>query len=134
MKRTLIAFGLFWIIVSSFLGMYLGMESESYNSNMTEISQKGDLAAYWNIWSTWKSQSNTHAHALGLALVVLLTGAVLSELNLTDKMVKIMGILLISGTVFASIFQFIYVVPLMALGDVLILAGLVIALIGVMKK
>jgi hypothetical protein len=52
---------------------------------------------------------------------------------LSGKVKVVLGVLLIVGTVLASIFGWIYVPPVMAVGDILVILATILALWGILR-
>lgn len=134
MKRTLIIFGMFWLLVFCAYGLYMGFEGIAHEEQMEEIAEAGELESFWETWEDWKGLANAHAHALGFAILALLFGLLFDEIHLADKLKQIMGFLLITGSVLASVFQVVYVMALIGLGDLCVLVAIFMGFIGVIKK
>ena len=133
MKRTIIAFGLLWIIIWCVFGLFLSIQAVPYLEKVQTMAQEGNLEACWGSYSVWKANTNTHAHSLCLSFIAILVGFIIPETGLSDKSQKILGILLITGVVLASIFQLLWVLPVMILGDVLVIVAVLMSFVGMIK-
>jgi len=116
-----------------FVGLYLGVKHESYFEELESSAKKGKLPDYFSIWSAWKLHAGAHGHALLLALICIVVALIMPQMGFGDMANNILGTLLIVGTVLASIAHWFYFRPLMALGSVLFLIGILMSIIGFIK-
>lgn len=134
MITVLIVFGLCYLFAWGFVGLYLGIKHESYLEQLESSAKKGKLLDYFSTWNTWKMHAGSHAHALLLALICIIVALIMPQIGLADVTKNILGILLIVGTVLASIAHWFSFKPLMGLGSVLFLIGILMTIIGFIKE
>jgi len=134
MKRTLIIFGMFWLLVFGAYGLYMGFQDDIHEEQMEALAEAGNLESFWEAWEGWKVLANAHAHALGFAILALLFGLAFEEIHLSDKLKQIMGLLLIVGSIVSSVFQVFYSENLLGLGHLLVFFAIVLVFVGAIKK
>lgn len=134
MRKILFAFGLLWILLWCIVGIYLGIQHESYIKDMEKFAQANDLSKFWDTQNAWKTKTSSHSHALCLSFLLLLMTLILPYMGLSDKLKNILGVILIVGVVLASVFEWFAVIPLMVIGELLVIIAIVISLIGVIKR
>jgi hypothetical protein len=130
LRKVMICFALFWILLGCLCGFYLGLQHENFAKDMARITDTGDLTAFWNRWSGWKSRTAAHSHALCTAFVVMLVGLALPYMRLSRPIRWIMGVGLIVGVILGSVFEWLYVVPLMIVGNVVFILMVLVAFVG----
>ena len=133
MTTVLSVFGLCYLFGWSFVGLYLGLKHESHLEELESSAKKGNLTDYFGTWSAWKMHAGAHAHALLLALICIIVALIMPQIGLTDMAKTILGVLLIVGTVLASVFHWFYFKPLVGLGSVLFLIGILMTIVGFVK-
>lgn len=75
-------------------------------------------------------EAGGHAHALLLALICIIVALIMPQMVLTETIKTILGLLLIVGTVLASVAHWFYFEPILGLGSALFLIGLLMSVIG----
>ncbi|TKJ47595.1 hypothetical protein CEE34_03040 [Candidatus Aerophobetes bacterium Ae_b3a] len=133
MTTVLSIFGLCYLFAWCFVGLYLGFKHESHSEALESSAKKGNLADYFAIWSVWKMHAGAHAHALLLALICIIVALLMPQIGLADTAKNILGILLMVGTILASIFHWFYFKPLLGLGSIMFLIAVLMTLIGFIK-
>ena len=133
MNTVLSVFGLCSLFVWSVVGLYLGLKHEPHLKELESSANKGKLADYFSIWSAWKTHASSHAHALLQALICIIVALIIPQMGFADMAITVLGVLLIVGTVVASIAHWFYFIPLMGLGSVLFLIGILMTIIGFIK-
>ncbi len=133
MTTVLSIFGLCYLFVWCFVGLYLGFKHESHREALESSAKEGNLADYFAIWSTWKMHAGAHAHALLLALICIVVALIMPQIVLADIIKTILVVLLIVGTVLASIAHWFYFKPVLGLGATLFLIGFLMSVIGFIK-
>jgi len=133
MTTVLSIFGLCYLLAWCFVGLYLGLKHESHREALESSAKKGNLADYFGIWSVWKMHAGAHAHALLLALICIIVALLMPQIGLADTAKNILGILLMVGTILASICHWFYFKPLLALGSIMFLIAVLMTLIGFIK-
>lgn len=115
-------------------GFVLGVQHDGYTEEMEEIAAANNLEDCWATWSDWKAQAASHAHAISFAIIAVILGLVVPSINLSDKTINVMGWLVILGAILGSVFELYKVLPLMIIGQTMIIVGLLIGIIGVIKN
>ena len=133
MITILSVFGLCSLFVWSLVGLYLGLKHESHLKELESSAKKGTLADYFSTWSAWKTHAGSHGHALLQALICIIVALVIPQMGFADMAINILGILLIVGSVVASIAHWFYFIPLIGLGSVLFLIGILMSTIGFIR-
>lgn len=130
MNTVLSVFGLCSLFAWSLVGGYLGHKHESHLKELESSAKKGSLADYFSTWSVWKTHAGSHGHALLQALICIIVALIIPQMGFGDLAINILGVLLIVGSVVASIAHWFYFIPLMALGSALFSAGILMSIIG----
>lgn len=133
MTALLSVFGLCYLFVWCVIGLYLGIKHESHVEKIESSAKKGNLPDYFGEWSLWKLRAGGHAHALLLALICIIVALIMPQMVLADTIKTILVVLLIVGTVLASVAHWFYFKPVLGLGAVLFLVGLLMCIIGFIK-
>ena len=133
MITVLSVFGLCYLFLWSLIGFYLGIKHESHVQKLKSSAKKGNLQDYFGEWSVWKLHAGGHAHALLLALICILVALIMPQMVLADTIKTILVVLLIVGTVLASVAHWFYFKPVLGLGSALFLIGLLISIIGFIR-
>ena len=133
MVAVLTKFGLGYLFVWCVVGLYLGFKHDSHREALEAAAKKGNFADYFARWSAWKMHAGAHAHALLLALICIIVALIMPQIGLADTAKNILGILLIIGTILASISHWFYFKPLLALGSLMFLIGFLMTFVGFIK-
>lgn len=133
MITVLSVFGLCYLFLWSLIGFYLGVKHESHVQKLESSAKKGNLQDYFGEWSVWKLHAGGHAHALLLALICILVALIMPQMVLADTIETILVVLLIVGTVLASVAHWFYFKPVLGLGSALFLIGLLMSIIGFIR-
>jgi len=134
MKKFLIAFGLIWIFLWCVFGLYLGaVQHDPYVEKMGSFANEGNFSEFWNAQFWWSSQSSAHAHALCYSFILIIIALVLPEMKYSEKMKKVIGILLTIGVILASVCGWLAIKALMAMGAFLIIASVLMGFIGIIQ-
>jgi len=133
MITVLTVFGLCSLFAWSLVGMFLGHAHESHLKELESSAKKGNLADYFSRWSTWKTHAGSHGHALLQALICIIVALIIPQMGFGDMAINILGVLLIVGSIVASIAHWFYFIPLIALGNVLFLIGILMSTVGFIR-
>ena len=133
MRRIMIAFGLIWIFVWCGVGFYLGSQHLPHIQYMERLAQEGNLVEFWSTMNMWKLRASSHSHALAFASILILVALVLPDMRFSDRTKNVLGILLIAGVVLSSIFGWFLFLPLVVLGELLVVAMVLMSFIGIMR-
>ena len=77
--------------------------------------------------------AGSHAHALLLALICIVVALIMPQIVLAETIKTILVVLLIVGTVLASVAHWFYFKPILALGSILFLIGILVSIAGFIK-
>ena len=133
MRKILIAFGLIWVFVWCGVGYYLGSQHMPHIQEMEKLAQEGNLVEFWNTMNVWKLRASSHSHALGFTSLLILVALVMPDMRFSDRAKKVLGILLIVGVVLSTIFGWFLFLPLVLLGEVLVVSMVLMSFIGIMR-
>jgi hypothetical protein len=125
MRKILIAFGLIWVFVWCGAGFYLGSQHMPHIQEMERLAQEGNLEEFWSTMNNW----NLHASRTLLILVAL----VMPDMRFSDRAKEVLGTLLIVGVVLSTIFGWVLFLPLVLLGEILVVAMVLMSFIGIMR-
>lgn len=134
MKKFLIFFGLLWIALWSVAGMFIEFQQQANLDKMEIYAKSRNLEQYLSARSCWELDINARAHAAYLSIFVIVIGLILTDINASDRYKKIIVLFLVLGVVLASIFKWLVIMPLMALGDGLVIVAILMTLVGIIEK
>jgi len=100
---------------------------------MEKLAQEGNLVEFWNTMNVWKLRASSHSHALGFTSLLILVALVMPDMRFSDRAKKVLGILLIVGVVLSTIFGWFLFLPLVLLGEVLVVSMVLMSFIGIMR-
>lgn len=133
MRKILIAFGLIWLFVWCVAGFYLGSQHLPHIQEMEKLAEEGNLAEFWSTMTVWKLSASGHSHALGFAIILILVALVMPDMRFSDKSKGILGMLLILGVLISGIFGWFLFLPLVLVGELLVVAMVLMSFIGVIR-
>ncbi|MBC9784248.1 hypothetical protein H1S01_06955 [Heliobacterium chlorum] len=134
MRRTLLVFGLFGVLVYCIYGYYLGYQHGVFEALIKQAVADNSLALYWDATSRWNRINAQHAHGIGFSILVLLAGLMWNEVWFSEKIKRYLGFALIGGCVSANLAIAVYYIPVMILGEVILLICLGATLVGIVKR
>ncbi len=132
--KSMVAFGLLWILVWCLVGFYVGSQHEVYLDDMEELASAGKLGEYWTTFKDWKAHSVAHSHALYTAFIAVLAGLVMPYMGLSAKIKWLTAIVMCIGVILASVFSWFLIIPILMAGEILIAVAILISFIGVLMK
>jgi len=133
MRKILIAFGLIWVFVCCGVGFFLGSQHLPHIQEMEKLAREGNLVEFWSTMNVWKLHASSHSHALGFAFILVLVALVMPDMRFTERAKKVLGVLLVVGVVLSTIFGWFLFLPLVLLGEILIVAMVLMSFIGIMR-
>ncbi len=133
MRKILLAFGLFWVFLWCLVGFYIGAQHIPHIQKMETLAREGNLVGFWSTMNMWKLHASIHSHALGFSFILILVALVMPELGFSDRTKKVLGILLIVGVVLSTIFGWFLFLPLVLLGELLVVAMVLVSFLGIMR-
>jgi hypothetical protein len=134
MGEYLVVFGLVWIAVNSLLALRIGMQHESHVDGLEVLIREGSYEEYEKKRSKWQWKKAVHAHGMLLALVAVAVGLVVPRMTSSSgSFINIMGALLICAPILWTVFGRWFVKPLLALGDLCFVSGIVMGCLALLK-
>jgi hypothetical protein len=133
MRKILIAFGLIWVFVWCGAGFYLGSQHMPHIQEMERLAQEGNLEEFWSTMNNWNLHASSHSHALGFTTLLILVALVMPDMRFSDRAKEVLGTLLIVGVVLSTIFGWVLFLPLVLLGEILVVAMVLMSFIGIMR-
>ena len=100
---------------------------------MEKLAQEGNLEEFWSTMNAWKMHATSHSHALCFASLLILVALVMPDMRFSDRAKKVLGVLLIVGVVLSTIFGWFHFLPLIVLGETLVVAMVLMSFIGIMR-
>ena len=134
MRKILIAFGLIWLFVWCVIGFYLGSQHLPHIQEMEKLAEDGNLVEFWSTMTVWKLSASSHSHALGFACILILVALVMPDMRFSDKTKKILGVLLMLGVLLSGIFGWFLFLPLVLVGELLVVAMILMSFIGIIRE
>ena len=133
MAKVMIAFGLVWLFVWCLVGFIMGAGQAVYRDKMAELAKQGGLIEFWRTFSTHKSHSLAHSHALCNGFLLILVGLAMPYIAFSDKTKQVIGLLLIIGVVIFGIFDWFFFMPLLIVASILIIVTVLLSSIGALR-
>ncbi|HUH60803.1 MAG TPA: hypothetical protein VL001_12105 [Candidimonas sp.] len=133
MGEVLVIFGFLWMVSAALIGLYLGAIHDAHLQKLEDIAREGTLASYHQRLDFYKWRVTTHAHAFLFSVVVVLIGLVIDRTNYSDPVIDVIGYGLIAAPVLWTIGGIRRIKPLMGIGDLLLLLGIVFTVVGLTK-
>lgn len=131
---VLIAFGLGWMVVAAFLGLYLGAKHDANNQTLEASAARGDLATFHRTLEAYKWRGSVHAHGMLFSLSSIVVGVILPQTGFSKATAEAMVGALIVATVVWTLSALKRIPVLMGLGDLLFVATIAMAAWGVAKN
>ncbi len=132
--HLLLGFGLFWMIVGCVLGMVQGIKHDGHHARLELLAEAGDFRGYHQELSVFKHRTTTHTHSMLFPLVAIIIGLVMPFTGYSATYTTVLTAGLIAATIIWTIGGFLNLRPIMGLGDVLLLASIVMTFAGVAKS
>lgn len=134
MGNTLIAFGLGWMVVAAFIGLYLGAKHEAHTKSLETASVLGDLAEFHRAFDAYKWRSSVHAHSMLFSLSAVMVGMVLPQTGYGAGTTELLAGALIAAIIVWTLSGLMRIRPLMGLCDLVFVATLVMTAWGVARN
>lgn len=134
MGEYLVIFGLVWIATNSLLALRIGMQHESHVDRLEVLIREANFEEFEKKRSDWQWKKAVHAHGMLLALVAVAVGLLVPRMTSSSSVfINIMGGLLIFAPILWTIFGRWFVKPLLALGDLCFVFGIVMGCVALLK-
>lgn len=134
MNQMLLIFALAWILVAALMGLIQGIKHTGHMELLNSLAEAGNLGDYHLEHSQFRRHTNTHTHSMLFALMTLTIALVLQVLNISEPEVLLVGSTLIAATMIWSLGALLNVKSIKGLGDLLLMAGLVLTLLQVAEN
>lgn len=133
MADVLVIFGFTWMVVGALIGLYVGARHEPHLEQLEEIAKNGSLLEYHRTLDAYKWKVTVHAHSMLFALVTVAIGLVMPKLTYSETVATALSGILMLAPVVWSVGGWRFSKPIMAVGDLLLLLGLVTTVVGLAK-
>ncbi len=133
MSSLLLAFGFSWMVVGAVIGLFVGHQHERHVQQLDEIAVRGSLAEYHRAQDGYRRRVVLHAHSFLFPLVAIVVGLVMPQLAYPATGIVALGIALMVAAPVWTLGGLRSFVPLMALGDILLLGSIVATAIGLAR-
>lgn len=130
MKELMIGAGLFMIVLNSFRGFMLGVKHEAHVELLRNLIAKKKLEEYEIARGQWQWRKAVHAHGMLLSMVTIVIGLLVPSMNCPGWFIAVMGGMLIVAPIAWSIFGWWFYKPLLGLGDILFILGILMGAAG----
>ena len=133
MKRIFIAFGLLWIGVWLIFGTFLFIWHGPYLEKSMLLIDQGNFPQFFDKMATWENNVAAFFHALGLALVTITLGTFSTELDFSERLMKILIPMQIAGVAFSGLCHLTDFIPGMVAGECLVFSVIIVCFVKWMK-
>lgn len=133
-NSVLIAFGLGWMVISAFLGLYLGAKHDANNESLDAYAEKGDLVSFHRTLEAYKWRGSVHAHGMLFSLSSIVIGLILPLTGLGKGAAEALVGALIFATIVWTLSALKRIQLLMGLGDLLFIGAIAMAAWSVAKS
>lgn len=130
MNHVLIAFGFCWMIVAALLGFYVGAIHDRHVETLEHVAGQGKLLDYHRRLDTFKWKVTVHAHSFLFGVVAILVGLSMPVMGYSSSAASVLAYVLMAAPVIWAAGGWRRFMPLMGIGDVLLLAGIAGAAYG----
>jgi len=133
MGDVLVVFGFSWMIVAAMIGMYLGITHDSHLEKLEDIAKHGTLWQYHERLEKYKWKITVHAHSFLFSVINVLIGTLIQKMAFSEMISAILVFGLMASAFLWTVGGLRRSKALMGLGDILMLAGIVVAVIGLAR-
>lgn len=123
MKELMIGAGLLLIVLNSFRGVMLGWRHEAHVELLRDLIAEKKYEEYETARGQWQWRKAVHAHGMVLSMVTIVVALLVPSMNCPHWFIAVMGALLIMAPIAWSVFGWWYHKPLLGLGDIFFLLG-----------
>lgn len=128
--QLLLAFGFFWIIVGSLIGLSQGLKHSQHLVKLEELATAGDLLGYHHVLSGFKQRTTAHTHSMLFPLVAIVIALSMPQTTYHDTSLALLAAVLAGAAVIWTLGGLLQVKALKGLGDMLLLVSIVMTLAG----
>lgn len=133
MATILILFGFCWMVVAAIIGVLLAKRHETSVGQLEELAAKGNLAEYHRVNVGYKWNKTVHAHSFLFSVVAVCIGLAMARMNYSETLSNVLAIGLMLAAVVWTLGGLRSNRPLMVIGDLTLLIGIVMAAVGLAK-
>ena len=133
MGNLLMIFGFSWMVVAVLIGLYLGLTHDPHLEKLENIAKHGTLLQYHERLDAFKWNVTVHAHAFLFSVINVLIGLSFQKMGYSEATLTVLAAGLMASVVLWTAGGLGRSKLLMGLGDMLMLAGIVAAAIGLVK-
>ena len=130
MKEVMIGSGLIGIVLNSFRALMMGLRHEAHVELLQNLIAEKNFREYEVARGQWQWRKAVHAHGMLLSMVTIVVGLLVPSMNCPGLFVVVMGTFLIVPQITWSIFGWWFHRPLLGLGDVLFVLGVIMGTVG----
>ena len=130
MKEIMIGSGLFGIVLNSFRALMMGLRHEAHVELLQNLLAEKNFQQYEVARGQWQWRKAVHAHGMLLSMVTIVVGLLVPSMNCPGLFIAVMGTFLIVPQITWSIFGWWFHRPLLGLGDVLFVLGVIMGTVG----
>jgi hypothetical protein len=133
MEHVLSAFGVCWMCVAAIFGLALGVRQEAWLARLDTLAQGGKLLEHHREFSEFRGRVTVHAHAFLFSVICVVVSLVMNRLMFARGLVSALAWAFIAATVIWSTGALARFRPMMALGDFVFLAALLVTAFGLVR-
>lgn len=135
MDQYLIVFGLFWMSVNCMTAMLrLGLRHEAHVDLLKRLMKEKKYEEFEEHRSSWQWQKAVHGHSMLFSIIAIVAGLLVPMMAGSSSIyINIMGGCFIAAPILWTFFGTWFFKPLLALGDILFSAGIVMAFLALAK-
>jgi len=133
MANVLMTFGFSWMVVAAIIGFLLAKRHETTLGQLEKIAATGNLAEYHRVNDGYKWNKTIHAHAFLFSVVAVLVGLAIPRMAYSGMVTDGLAIALMCSAAVWTIGGIRQIVPIMAIGDVLLLGSVATAALGLAR-
>ncbi len=121
------------MVVAAVIGLFLAHRHELTIVQLQEIAAKGNLLDYHHMSEGYKWNKTVHAHAFLFSIVAVVIGLAMPRMNYAESTTDILSIALMMSVMLWTLGGLRSNRPLMAIGDLTLLASVVASVVGLAK-
>lgn len=133
-SQLLLVFGFCWMVVACLLGISQGIKHTPHLNDLELMARAGDLLGYHRALSVFKQNTTAHTHSVLFPLVTMVIALSMPLTGYTGVYSAILGMGLIAATVIWTLGGIFHMKALKGLGDLLLLASILMTLVGLAKS
>lgn len=133
MSQLLLVFGFVWMVVGCLAGLTQGIKHTQHLMEL-ELQAKGNnLLGYHKEFIAFKQKTTAHTHIMLFPLVSIAIALAMPQMSFSGVYSTALGVGLIAATIIWTLGGIFNVKPLKGLGDLLLLASIVMTVFGLVN-